>query len=174
MSKRSRLLAVAASAALTATALTAIVAGPSAARMVGSTGASGATVTRSVHGRVYLSITHTGNGLDYVAGHVYDSVLHTGAVTYKSKLVAQPSGTVEIVATAVTLYMPRGSLVGTGTATVTISNGQEVITNGRLKLTKGFGSLKNDTLTARFSGTGSLQANTAMLTYKGTLTESTG
>ncbi len=171
MSKRSRLLAVTASAALTATALTAIVAGPSAARMVGSTGASSAHVVVKIHGRAYFSITHANAGIQYAAGNIYDSVLHTGAVTYKIKLLPQANGTVDVSATGVTLYTARGSLVGTATATVALAGTIETITDGKLKLTKGYGSLKNDSLTASFTGTGDLSANLFTYTYRGKLTE---
>jgi hypothetical protein len=168
MSKRSRLLVVTASAALTAAAL---LAGPSAARMVGSTGAASAHAVVKTHGRAYVSITHANAGISYGAGNVYDSILHTGAVTYKIKLTPQSNGTLKLNSSGVTLYAPRGSLVGTATATVTLAGTSETISDGKLKLTKGYGSLKNDSLTATFTGTGDLSANVLTYTYKGKLTE---
>ncbi len=154
-----RLLAGAATAALACAAF-ATTAG---ARMVGSTG----PVPDS--GTAYFSVTHTKGNLEYAAGNVSDKLFGTGAVSYRINLLPSGSGAYKVKATKVVFYTSKGSLVGTATATVTITATSETITDGKLKLDKGYGALKGDQLVAKFSGTANLSANQLKYTYKGTL-----
>jgi hypothetical protein len=155
-----RLLAGASAGALACAAL-ATTAG---ARMVG------ATPPQRDSGTSWFAVTRVVNGVDHTAGQVSDKLLGNGAVTFLLKAVTTPSGTVGIKSSSFTLYTKTGSLSGTGSATLTISpSGTDQITNGKLKLTKGTGSLKGAELTGKFSGSGNTTTNQYKVTYKGLL-----
>jgi hypothetical protein len=158
MSKNSR-LAVAMATTLAATAL---VVAPAGATKVGS----GAPKKDS--GTVFASITHTKNGLDIAAGNNYDKVLGEGAVTYQLKIVSS-NGTTKVKVPKVVLFTPTGSLTGTASATVTSTASTQTITNGKLNLTKGSGSLKGAKFAGTFTGTADLAKNLIQFHYKGTL-----
>jgi hypothetical protein len=60
-------------------------------------------------------------------------------------------------------------LTGTATSKLTPgANGAATITDGKLKASHGTGAQKGHSMTATFSGTGSLTTQTYKLTYKGT------
>jgi hypothetical protein len=124
---------------------------------------------KSDSGTAYFAITHTVGKTEYAAGQGTDKILGPAAATYKIAAGAGSApGTVKVTVKPVTLYMSTGSLVGTSSATLTISsNGTETITNGKLKLTKGFGSQKGHSLTATYTGS-SLSATSFVIHYKGT------
>jgi hypothetical protein len=132
-------------------------------RMVG-----GANPLQPDSGTGFFSITHSTKKLEYAAGNVTDKVFGTSAVTYVLKIVpSNVSGSVGVTAKVV-LYTKAGSLTGTATATINdVTSKTQTITNGKLKLTKGFGALKGDTLKATFTGTGNLTANTLEFKYRG-------
>jgi len=161
MSKGSRLLAVAA-AVLTSLALIAA-ADANPGRMVGGTG------PQSDSGTAYFAITHSKGGLEYAAGNNTDKLLGTGAATYALKLLPNKNGSFSVTSKNVVFYTGKGSLSGTAKATVDVTSTAETITGGKLTLTKGFGSLKGDELTAKFTGTANLKTNQFVFKYKGTL-----
>jgi hypothetical protein len=158
MSKNSRLAA----AMATAVAATALVAAPAGAAKVGS----GAPQKDS--GTTYASITQTKNGLEIAAGNNYDKVLGEGAVTYQLKIVPT-NGTFKVQVPKVVLFTTTGSLTGTASASVTVSGNTQTITNGKLNLTKGAGSLKGRKLSGTFTGSSDLSKNLITFKYKGTL-----
>ncbi|MGB9185955.1 MAG: hypothetical protein WCB67_18020 [Solirubrobacteraceae bacterium] len=159
MSKNSRLAAAMASTL----AVTALVAAPAVATKVGS----GAPQKDS--GTTYASITHTRGNLQIAAGNNYDKVLGEGTVSYQLKLLPAGNGTVSVKVPKVVLYTTTGSLTGTASATVTASNSTQTITNGKLNLTKGAGSLKGRHFTGTFTGASDLAKNLITFKYKGTL-----
>jgi hypothetical protein len=159
MSKNSRLAA----AMATTLAATALVVAPAGATKVGS----GAPKKDS--GTVFASITHTKNGVDIAAGNNYDKVLGEGSVTYQLKFAPNSNGTINVKVPKVVLFTTTGSLTGTASATVTSSGSTQTITNGKLNLTKGSGSLKGAKFTGTFTGTGDLAKNLIQFHYKGTL-----
>jgi hypothetical protein len=118
----------------------------------------------------YASITHTAGGIEFAAGNYADKVFKSGAITYALKLLPNKDGTITVKVPTVVLYTGTGSLSGTATATVTIANSKETITNGKLNLTKGTGALKGDSFKGTFTGTGDLTANTLVFHTKGILT----
>ena len=160
--------------------LAAIAAGLIATLAIATAAAFGALPSRMVgsgnpihpdSGTVHAATTHSSGKTEYVVGNVSDKVLGTAVITYAIKATARANGTYHLNGTTVTAYTGTGSLTGTASATLTIGTGTSKITNGTIKLTKGFGSLKNDTLTATFTGTDNVAANQLTLTYKGKLIE---
>jgi hypothetical protein len=145
----------------------------SSARMVGLGGSrSGPSASiRNDSGIGYFAVTHDSASLEIAAGNVNDKVFGTSAITYALKLGSgSTAGTVSITAKPVVLYTAKGSLSGTATATIdNLTSTTQKITNGKLKLTKGAGSLKGDELTATFSGTADLSKNQFVFTYQGQL-----
>jgi hypothetical protein len=65
-------------------------------------------------------------------------------VTYTIKPTSATSGTITATAKKVTLWTSNGTLSGTGTATLHITNqpkaGDDTVTNGKIKLTHGTGA----------------------------------
>lgn len=121
-------------------------------------GASGrGTPTRGV---AYVASVPKPGALVYDAGFMRDKVLGQGAVTFVTKALASPSGGIEIKSKPVTVYTPNGSLSGTGSALLTITNkprpGDTTVTNGKLLLNHGTGRLAGHSLRATFSGTGNI------------------
>jgi len=163
MIRSSRLLAGAAvgAAVLASTALV--------ATAQGSTSRAAAAKAVADSGTLWFSVTHVTNGLDHAAGNSSDKRLGTGVVSYSIKTIANTTGTVTIDAKNVTMYTGTGTLSGTATATLTITSTGDTITNGKLKLTKGAGSLKGDSLSGTFSGSGSTTANQYEVQYTGKL-----
>jgi hypothetical protein len=162
MFNRSRLAALAATA-LTATALIASTAD-------GKTKVGGAPAPRTDSGVSDASITHTSNGLQIAAGNNYDKVLGEGAITYRLKLLPAGNGTFSVTVPKVVLYTASGSITGTASAKVAVNGTAETITNGKLNLTKGAGSLKGHQFSGTFTGTGDLAKNLITFKYKGILT----
>ncbi len=162
----SRLLAAIAAGLMATLALAAVAFGALPSRMVGS--------GNPIHpdsGTVRAATTHTSGQTEYVVGNVSDKVLGTAVISYAIKATSRANGSYHLDGTKVTAYTSTGSLTGTASATLTITTSSNKITNGTIKLTKGFGSLKNDTLTATFTGTDNVAANQLTLTYKGKLIE---
>ena len=123
---------------------------------------------RSEH---HLRVDHPhAGGLEFAAGNYADKVFKTGAITYSLKLLPNTNGTITVKVPSVVLYTSTGSLSGTATATVTIANSKETITNGKLNLTKGTGALKGDSFKGTFTGTGDLTKNVLVFHTKGILT----
>lgn len=129
------------------------------------------TKTKADSGVGYFSVVRGSGANQQAAGIIKDKILGNGAVTYELKLAANPTGTVNVTAKKVTLYDGTGSLTGTATATITVAGTTETITNGKLNLTKGTGSLKGAKIVATFVGTANTAANQYQFTYKGKLTK---
>lgn len=111
-------------------------------------------------GTVYVSQAPKPSSLVYDAGFIYDKVLGQGAVTFVTKAVGSPTGAITIKSKPVTIYTPKGSLSGTGSGLLTITNkprpGDATVTNGKLLLNHGTGRLAGHSLRATFSGTGNI------------------
>lgn len=105
----------------------------------------------------------------YVAGFDSDKRLGHAAITYLITAVPNSTnGTVSLVAHDVDLYTGTGELRGSATATlIPTGDGHATVTNGKLTLDTGKGSLANHKLTASFSGTGTLGGGYTF-TYDGT------
>jgi hypothetical protein len=146
----------------TALAGTALIAAPAIATKVG-----GGPAPQRDSGTSYASITHTRHGLEYAAGNNYDKVLGEGAITYQLKLIPNSNGTIHVKVPKVVLFTTTGSLTGTASATVTINGSNEQITNGKLDLKKGNGTLKGKQFSGTFTGTGDLAKNLITFNYKG-------
>ena len=149
-----------------------------AAGLVVSLAATGATVVadaRTTNGKTDSGTTwvattpETLGTTQYVAGFDSDKRLGHAAITYVIKAVPNSAtGTVSLVAHDVRLYTGTGELSGGATATlIATGNGHATITNGKLTLDTGKGSLANHELTATFSGAGTLGGGYTF-TYRGT------
>ena len=100
------------------------------------------------------------SSLVYDAGFGYDKVLGRGAVTFVTKALVSPTGAITIKSKPVTIYGPNGSLSGTATAVLTITNkpmpGDTTVTGGKLFLNHGTGRYAGHSLRSTFSGTGNV------------------
>jgi hypothetical protein len=121
-------------------------------------GASGGGTPTS--GVAYVAQAPKPSALVYDAGFTYDKVLGPAVVTFVTKALASPSGAIEIKSKPVTVYNTHGSLSGTATALLTITNkprpGDATVTDGKLLLTHGTGRYAGHSLRATFSGTGNI------------------
>jgi hypothetical protein len=100
------------------------------------------------------------SSLVYDAGFIHDKVLGSGAVTFVTKAMASSSGAITIKSKPVTIYTPSGSLSGTASGVLTVTNkpspGDATVTDGKLLLNHGTGRLSGHSLRATFSGTGNI------------------
>ncbi len=119
-------------------------------------------------GTAYASITHVVGSIQIADGDYIDKILGDGVISYRIALLPGPNGTFHVSTKKVTLYTGTGSLSGTATATVALSGTTETITNGKLSLTKGAGSLKGHSFVGTFTGTGDLSKNLLVFHDKGT------
>ena len=157
------------SAALTTIAVVAL-----AAIGAGTVGAKtgGKGKGKATSGTSYLGDTsQSSSSLLYEAGFNTDKLLGEGAITYTIAPLGQTNGTIQANAKKVTLWTKTGSLSGTGSATVTITNpstGDATVSNGTANLTKGTGALKGHSLKLKFSGTGNIKTTLYTFHYTGT------
>jgi hypothetical protein len=111
-------------------------------------------------GTVYVGEAPKPGSLVYDAGFFYDKVLGPGAVTFVTKALVSSRGAITIRSQPVRLYTPSGSLSGTGSGLLTITNkphpGDATVTNGKLLLNHGTGRLAGHSLRATFSGRGNI------------------
>jgi hypothetical protein len=122
-------------------------------------------------GVIHFATTYTAGGITYAAGNAKDTLFGNEAVTYAIKTQATPTGPVKITAKPVTTWGKTGTLTGTATATLTVTNattGDATITNGKVKATKGTGGWTGHTLAATFSGSGNIKTGAYKITYTGT------
>jgi hypothetical protein len=134
-------------------------------------GAKGAG--RSTSGTIWIAATPRSSGaLLYEAGQIKDKRLSEGAITFTIKPLVSPKGTITAKAIKVTWWTSTGSLSGTGSAQLTITNtpkpGDSVVKNGTVKLTQGTGGQKGRSLTATFTGSGNVNGALYTFHYKGT------
>lgn len=137
-----------------------------------------ATAGASSHGKktsgtFYIGLTpQVKSGLEYVAGQATDKALGPVAVTFTIKPLPGTSGSILAKATKVTLWSSTGTLSGSGSATLTITNtpnaGDATATNGVVSLTKGTGGLKGHSFKVKFSGSGSISTGEYTFKYSGT------
>jgi hypothetical protein len=119
----------------------------------------------------HIATTYTAGGITYAAGTAKDKLFGTEAITYSIKTQPTPTGPVKLTVKPVTTWGKTGTLSGTATATLTVTNattGDATITNGKVKETKGTGGWTGHTFTATFSGSGNVKTGAYTLTYKGT------
>jgi hypothetical protein len=127
-----------------------------------------AAKARKTSGTAWVSANHTEGANLYVSGDIKDKLLGRGAIVYvvKAQPTSQP-GTVLVKASRVTVFLPGGSLSGTGQATQTLNpDGTATVTNGSFTLTKGTGAYKGRRLTGSFGGP--FKDGTYTFTYKAT------
>jgi hypothetical protein len=166
MTRRTRRSIAAITALLAASALIVLSAGSVGAKSAGRVDTATA----------YVAITHTvgsgANAVNYAAGNLTDKILGDGAVTYKLKVLANPSGTIHVNATKVAVFTSTGSLTGTASGTLTITNtpktGDATLSNGKVTLTHGTGAQKGHSFTGTFQGTGNVSSGIYKFTEKGT------
>lgn len=140
---------------------------------VAATAVGAAGKAKSTKGTIWIASTPRSNsGLLYEAGQIKDKRFGEGAITFTIKPIANPSGTFTAKALKVTLWTTKGSLTGTGSALITLTNtpkaGDSTASNGKVSLTKGTGGLKGHSFTAKFSGTGNVNGAIYTFTYTGT------
>jgi hypothetical protein len=125
-------------------------------------------------GTVYIAVTpRPSPSLLYAAGDGVDKVLGEGAITFTIKpLPTNVAGTITVKAVKVTIWGADGSLSGTGSATVTITNkpkqGDATVSNGKASFAKGTGGQKGHSLKITFTGKGSVSSGSYIFNYKGT------
>lgn len=129
--------------------------------------------SRQTSGTAYLGATpRTTKGLVYYAGFNSDKVLGPGATTYTIKPTSATSGSIIATAKKVTLWTQTGTLSGTGTATLHITNkpktGDDTVAGGKIKLTHGTGGQTGHSLVGTFTGTGNIVTGQYVFHYKGT------
>jgi hypothetical protein len=132
---------------------------------IAGVGFAGSAVGASGRGTPTSGVTYVGqvpkpSSLVYDAGFTYDKVLGPGVVTFVTKPLVSPNGAITIKSKPVTVYTTNGSLSGTATALLTITNkpspGDATVTDGKLLLNHGTGRLAGHSLRATFSGTGNI------------------
>jgi hypothetical protein len=132
--------------------------------------ATGKSKGKADSGTSHVGTTHSDSKFTYSAGDNTDKLLGAGAVTYKLKVGSTPTvGTVTLTANPVRLFTATGSLIGTGSAKLTITGPTTAtISNGKLKLTKGTGSQKGHSFIGTFTGSGNPATGQYTFHYKGT------
>jgi hypothetical protein len=125
-------------------------------------------------GTAYIGLTsRSTKTLLYPAGFITDKVLGNGAVTYTLKpLAGTAPSTVKVKALKVTTWTTTGSLSGTGSATLTITNkpkaGDATVSAGKLNLTHGTGGQTGHSLVGTFTGNGNVSSGQYVFHYKAT------
>ena len=123
---------------------------------VGASAVSAHARSRTDRGTIYAATTHSVGGYVYTSGQGTDKLFGPVAITYKIK--ARPSaatGTFQLTVKPVVEYTNTGSLSGTATATLIVAaDGTSTVTNGKISLKHGTGSLAGHKLTGTFTGTG--------------------
>jgi hypothetical protein len=122
---------------------------------VGASVVSAHARSRTDTGTIYAATTHVSGGFSYASGQGSSKLFGPVAITYKIKAQPTPAGTFQLTVKPVIEYTATGSLLGTATATLTVAaDGSSTITNGKLSLKHGTGSLAGHKLTGTFTGTG--------------------
>jgi hypothetical protein len=124
--------------------------------------------TKKDSGTAWVGVTHSEGSDLYVGGDIKDKILGRGAIVYVTALTSGPEpSTVVISAKKITVYTPKGTLVGTGKATQTNNpDGTATLSDGTFNLTKGTGKLKGHKLKGTFTGT--FTDGVYTLSYSGT------
>jgi hypothetical protein len=123
---------------------------------------------RSDSGTAYVSTNRTVGKTSWGSGVNSDKRLGSGAITFKYTLTPQAGGSLQLNGKRSVMYTRTGSIAGTITALITVKGTAETITDGKIRLTHGAGSLKGHSLVGTFSGSGSATANQFTIHYKGT------
>jgi hypothetical protein len=142
------------------------------ATIVGTAGA--ASQGKSTSGKFYIGINpQVKTGIEYVAGQGVDKVLGPDAITFTIKPLPGTSGKILAKAIKVTLWTSGGTLTGTGSAMLDITNspkaGDATASGGVVSLTKGTGALKGHSFKATFAGSGNIGTGEYVFSYKGTV-----
>jgi hypothetical protein len=129
-------------------------------------------VGKAEHGTVHFALTHTVGKTNFAAGDATDSLFGAGAVIYQLHILTTRTGTISIKIPKVTVFYSTGSATGSATTTLTVTNqpkaGDATVTDGVLKLTKGFGAHQGHTFAGTFSGKGNITSDSYTIQYKGT------
>jgi hypothetical protein len=144
-----------------------------AAVAVGATSSGAAGGVKHTSGTFYIAQTPLKkSGILYVAGEGTDKALGADAVTFTIKPLPNSSGTITAKAIKVTLWTKNGSLSGSGSATLTITNspapGDATASNGVVSLTKGTGGQVGHAFKVKFTGTGNISTGLYTFKYTGT------
>jgi hypothetical protein len=120
--------------------------------------------------KLHLAITHAAGGFNYTAGDGTDKILGPVAVTYKLKPIAMRNGSIKVNVPKARLWVSNGTLSGTASAnlTVTDSKGDAKLTNGKFSLGKGTGGQSGHSEVGTFTGTGNVNGGVYTLVTKGT------
>jgi hypothetical protein len=129
-------------------------------------GAGAKTTGKKDSGTSYAAIDRTVGKTEYVSGYTLDKLFGKIAATYVTTVTTGTNGTTTVTGKNVTLFTAKGSLTGTGTATLNLATG--AISNGKLVLTHGTGGLKGHSFKGTFTGTSNLAKGTFTFHYKGT------
>ena len=120
-------------------------------------------------GTIYAAITHTVNGIEYIAGGGSDKLFGATAVTFTAKPSSGAPGTVPVSVKPVVIYYKNGTLSGSSSVTLTIgTTGAVTITAGKIKATKGTGGLKGHSFVGTVTGSGPSVAGPFIFHYTGT------
>ena len=137
---------------------------------VGAAAVAAPSAGRADRGTIYAATTHTSGGYSFAAGQGTDKLFGPIAITYRIKAIpAGTTGTLNLTIKPVIEYTATGSILGSGTATLTLGpNGAETISNGKFSLTHGVGALRGHTIKGTFTGTGNSTANMLVIHPKST------
>lgn len=136
---------------------------------VGASAVSAHAGSRTDRGSIYAATTHLAGGYSYASGQGTSKLFGPIAITYKIKAQPSAAGTFQLSVKPVVEYTKTGSLSGTATATLVVAaDGTSTVTNGKLSLKHGTGSLAGHKLTGTFTGTGN-SAGQYVFTYTDTV-----
>lgn len=106
----------------------------------------------------------------YEAGTYTDKLLGSGAVTFTIAPLPRTNGTILAKAKKVMVWSANGSLSGTGSGVVTITNkphpGDATVTDGKIALTKGTGDQRGHSFMGTFTGNGNINSGQYVFHYK--------
>jgi hypothetical protein len=140
---------------------------------VGAASSGAASAAKHTSGKFYIAETPQKKaGILYLAGQGTDKALGSDAITFTIKPLPNSSGTITAKAISVTLWTKTGTLTGTGSATLTITNqpatGDATASNGTVSLTKGTGTLAGHAFNVKFTGPGNVSTGLYTFSYTGT------
>jgi hypothetical protein len=125
---------------------------------------------RTERGTVHFAITHTVGSINVAAGDTTDTLFGGGAVVYRLHVLTSTTGKLTINVPKVTTFFSTGTMTGSATSTLTITDttGDATVTGGMLRLTKGTGTDKGHSFRGTFSGKGNINSGLYTTNYKGT------
>jgi hypothetical protein len=107
---------------------------------------------RSTSGTIYAGVTHQEGKDLYISGDFKDKLLGRGAITYITSVSANAEGEFLVKARKITIFTPKGSLSGKGSATQVMSGDQVTVKDGKFKLDRGTQKMKGMSISGTFTG----------------------